>query len=115
VFSFRLDASSPTYILRVNGREAVAGAQGLVYIDPLTMAVHRVNMTADGIPKGFPYRESSFAIDYEFVTVGDHDYVLPSAAEIQIRRANGKYQKNRLTFRDYRRFGAKSSISFQEK
>jgi hypothetical protein len=115
VFSFYIDASVPTYVLRVNGRKANAAAKGLVYIDPVTMAIHRVSMAADGIPKGFPYRESSFAIDYEFVTIGDHDYVMPATAEIQIQRSNGKYQKNRLTFRDYKRFGAKSSITFAEK
>src|SRR5262249_31118217 len=100
------------YVLRVGARTANAGAHGLIYLDPMTLTTHRVTMVADDIPRDFPYRESSIVVDYEFVTLGDHDYALPFAAEVQVHKANGSYQKNGLTFRNYKRFGAKSSVTF---
>jgi VWFA-related protein len=115
VFSYRIEISHSTYALRVGARTANVGAHGLVYIDPATTTVHRVSMVADGIPIRFPYRESSISVDYEFATIGDRDYALPFAAEVQIRKDNGSYQRNQLTFRNYKRFGAKSSVKFVEK
>jgi hypothetical protein len=78
------------------------------------MMVHRLTMIADGIPKTFPYRESSITLDYEFAEIGGHEYALAFGAEVQIRRANGSCQRNQMTFRNYKRFGAKSWVTFTE-
>jgi VWFA-related protein len=114
VFSYQIDISHSTYALRVGARTANVGAHGSVFIDPLTMMVHRLTMIADGIPKTFPYRESSITVDYEFAEIGGHEYALAFGAEVQIRRANGSCQRNQMTFRNYKRFGAKSWVTFTE-
>jgi hypothetical protein len=48
------------------------------------------------------------------VAIGDHDYLVPVQAEVRTRQGKRYLVKNELEFRDYKKYGAASSIKFGE-
>jgi hypothetical protein len=106
------------YLLRV-GRifggsdEAVVGQHGFIYMDNETRMVMRIVMEADSIPADFQVRAHSVALDYGFVDVGGKPFLLPIHAGIHLRTRQVQ-NRNDVEFRDYRKFGSESTISFGE-
>jgi hypothetical protein len=53
----------------------------------------------------------SLALDYEYTRIGDSDYLLP--LEFELRSREGTHLiKNEVTYDDYRKFAAETSITF---
>jgi len=51
-------------------------------------------------------------VNYDVVQIGEHEHMLPVSAEVMARMGRRSTVKNEIVFRDYRRFGAESSIQF---
>ena len=116
VFFYRVDVHNSKYLLIATGssQQLITGFHGLVYIDAATFGVRRISLIADGIPVKFPLRESEITVDYDYVAIGDHDYLVPVQAEVRTRQGKRYLIKNELEFRDYKKYGAASSITFGE-
>jgi len=116
VFSYRVDVHNSKYLLIATGssQQLITGFHGLVYIDAATFGVRRISLIADGIPVKFPLRESEIMVDYDYVAIGDHDYLVPVQADVRTRQGKRYLIKNELEFRDYKKYGAASSIKFGE-
>jgi len=115
VFSFHVEAKKSKYALRAGSNGALrrnVGFHGVVYIDSNSYSVRRVSIEAENVPVSFPVTASSLWVDYDLMQVGDHDYMLPVSAEVLARTGKHRMTRNEITFRDYRRFGAESSIEF---
>ena len=116
-FSFRVKQSDSRYSLTGGlGSDLVrtVGFHGTVYIEEDGYSVRHVSIEADDIPPSFPIQQSAISVDYDLVAIGDHDYMLPSSAEILVRMGKKNLTKNEIVFRDYRRFGAKSTIQYAD-
>jgi VWFA-related protein len=85
---------------------------GLVYIDSSTHGVRRLTMVADGIPHDFGTHSASFSVDYDYIAIGDHDYLLPIAGTLGVTRGRHLAVDNEIEFVDYRRYGAESTVQF---
>jgi hypothetical protein len=70
-------------------------------------------MDADGIPADYPMRAAALSIDYDYVNIGDHDFLLPVAGEVNVRQGKRFLVRNQIEFRDYKRYGAESNIRFE--
>ncbi len=86
---------------------------GTIWIDKETYRALRVELSAQKIPQGFPLDTVESAVDYDFVLIGDGKYLLPVHSEaLSCRRGTGDCTRNVIDFRNYKKFGAETSITF---
>jgi hypothetical protein len=115
VFSFHVDVRHSKYALRAgphgNMRRNVA-YHGLVYIDSNSYAVRRISIEAENVPPEFPVQASSMWMNYDLMQLGEHEYLLPVAAEVLARTGKRRLVRNEIMFRDYRRFGSEATVKF---
>ena len=61
----------------------------------------------------FPITTASSLIDYDWVTINEHKYLLPSHSEILMTTVNPKFalqSRNDIRFRSYQKFGAELKV-----
>jgi hypothetical protein len=67
-------------------------------------------MEAENIPANCPVRASAIAIDYDYVDINDHDYLMPVEGQLHMKLGKSHAVLNRIEFRDYHRFGSDARI-----
>jgi hypothetical protein len=82
-----------------------------VALDSETSRVLRLTATADDIPKDSRIFQSSVEVDYDFVDVAGHSYLLPSRSNSHMEKSYRQIT-NVVNFVDYRKFEVDSSIDF---
>ena len=90
-------------------RRYAESEQELVYSDDATRSVRRT-LIADETPKDFFIHSTSITVDYDYVAINAHDYLMPSRGSVSLRQGKREAVLNEIEFRDYRRFGSKSRI-----
>ena len=112
-----LDVSNPPAVIRLGGYDTPGSAYdvqvvgGLAYVDADAAMVMRITSDAEGLPQTLPIQQAASELDYDFVTINDREYLLPLRSLARLR--TGKYRsKNEVEFREYRKFGSESTISF---
>ena len=113
VFSFRVPQSRSHYTIYEGQtrRTITTGYHGLIYADRDSEMVMRFRLECDDIPADFPVKDVHLDVNYDFIKVGDQEYVLPLKTEIRSR--DGKYLTwNEAEFHLYRKFGADTTITF---
>jgi VWFA-related protein len=110
VFEYRVERQNNNMLLSDNSGNVYAGFHGLAYIDSSTMGTRRITMEADGLPRDFSIHAASIAIDYDYVTVGAHDYLMPVRGTIRLKRGRHEADLNQIVFQDYRRFASQTKI-----
>ncbi len=93
--------------------DATAGQHGFVYVDSETHAVLRIVAESDSLPPRFPIRSAITSLDYDYAEVGGHSFLLPLRAEI-LMTTSDLSTRNEVEFRDYRKYAAESSVSFED-
>ena len=92
--------------------------KGSIWVDRETSRVLRIELQARGLPSQFPFDTVESATDYDFIRLaaGEREYLLPANAEVlSCERGSSNCSRNRIEFRNYRKFDAASSISFDTK
>jgi hypothetical protein len=95
------------------GANAVVGQQGRIWIDRELDRVLRFEQTATEVPAGFPITAASNRIDYGWVDINEHKYLLPSHSEILMTQVQPKFvlqSRNDIRFRGYQKFGAELKV-----
>jgi VWFA-related protein len=111
VFDYHVDRANS--ILNVGaGTTQFVGCHGQVFIDTATRGVRRITMLADDLPNTGRVRAASVSVDYDYVAINNHDYLLPIAAQIMITLGHGSHESdlNEIKFRNFRRFGSNVRI-----
>jgi hypothetical protein len=64
------------------------------------------------VPKKYPIQEALVSADYDFVSIGGQQYLLPIGAQIVLRELSHKsrLELNQVRFRDFHRFRTTSRI-----
>jgi hypothetical protein len=90
---------------------------GTVWIDKETSRVLRIEQGSVSMPKLFPFDTVETVTDYAFISLAAGEkYLLPADAEVlSCVRGTSMCSRNRLEFRNYRKFGADSTITFDGK
>ncbi len=115
-YDFSVARENSTWHISVPGQEIVPAYRGAVWIDKETARVLRIEMEAAGIPKAFPMDHVETAVDYAPVRLETQTYLLPVHAEnLMCERDSSICSKNVIDFRNYRKFGADSKITFDPK
>jgi len=88
---------------------------GSIWIDKQSSRVLRIEMQARSLPRLFPFDTNETAVDYDFVRLATpEEFLLPIDSEnLSCIRGTSMCSRNRIEFRNYRKFGADSSITFE--
>lgn len=115
VFAFKVAVGNSNFDLTgLNNRQHAVPFHGLVYLDTATRSVRRISIDADDIPENLQVRASSISVDYGWVTINNHDYLLPIRGAVSLREGKHQAVLNEFEFRNYRRFGAQIRILTKE-
>ena len=112
VFSVRLPASESQLVVSSDRQSAVAGIDGLIYVDAATSLVQRFELQME-LPAGSVVQDGSVRIDYGSVTISERQYLLPVKAEIQAR-VRGSLERNRTEVVRYQRYATETTVHFDE-
>ena len=107
------DNSQLTLGLADTGAKALVGSRGRVWIDRELDRVLRFEQIATEIPPDFPITAASSLIDYDWVMINEHKYLLPTHSEILLTTINPKFvlqSRNDIRFRNYQKFGAELKV-----
>ena len=112
VFDYRVSRKNSTFALqeKSTAQIVVVGFHGQVYIDSATRRVRRVTQVADDVPEKFPIRASSVSVAYDYVSINDHDYLMPVSAQIMTSQGRRNLSLNEVEFRNFRRFGSNARV-----
>lgn len=112
-YSVKKDRSQLTLSVGDTGSSTVAGSQGRMWIDRELNRVLKFEQIATEIPNGFPITAASSLIDYDWVDINEHKYLLPFHSEILMTTAQPKFvlqSRNDVRFRSYQKFGAELKV-----
>ncbi len=113
VFSYRVPQSKG-YTLTESKEKIQVPYQGLVYADPETLTVVRIEMkiTPQNIPNKSQYNNAGLTLDYKPAQVAGKEFVLPWHFSLRYQMKNGMalYEAK---YTNYRRFSADATIQFE--
>lgn len=112
-YTIKRDSSSLQLTVGDTGASTVAGSHGRLWIDRELDRVLRFEQIATEIPSDFPISAASSTIDYDWVTINDHKYLLPTHSQILITMNQGRVtvqSRNDVRFRNYQKFGAELKV-----
>lgn len=110
VFDYRVDRKNDSMVLSDSNGRVYAGFHGLAFIDSSTLAIRRITMEADDLPREFSIHAASISVDYDYVSVGTHDYLMPVRATVHLKRGRHERDLNQIVFQDYRRYGSQVKV-----
>jgi hypothetical protein len=116
VYEFEVKQPFSKQSIKATGADeqaVVTGYRGRIWVDRETYRVLRLEDISTDIPAGFPVTAASSRIDYDWVTINEKQYLLPSDAEIKLTAAIGNQSiqtRNEIRFRNYQKFGAEVKI-----
>ena len=114
VFRFSVSDSHSGWQLVSNagGRSVQAAYDALLYIDADTLGIRRLSLKARDLQVNFPIQECVITVDYDYVSIGGHDYLVPQQATMFAREGAHHLKKNEIRFVNYRKYGSESTIKF---
>ena len=116
-YLYRIDKEHSGYTVAygemTRGGQAIHPAyHGEIQFDPTSGMILHVTQESE-LPVSFPIRRSLSVVDYDYVSVGDRQFLLPVRADIVL--STGRYSsRNIVDFQDYRKFQAETTISFDK-
>lgn len=112
-YTVEKDYSQLTLSLADTGARTVVGSRGRLWIDRELDRVLRFEQIATQIPADFPITAARSLIDYDWVTINERKYLLPTHSEILLTTVNPKFvlqSRNDVRFRGYQKFGAELKV-----
>ncbi|HEY8559081.1 MAG TPA: hypothetical protein VIL74_01665 [Pyrinomonadaceae bacterium] len=91
----------------------ITGMKGKIWIDRENYRVLKIETEATEIPESFPIRSARRVIDYDWVTISDEKYLLPSLSDVRLTIREGKQlfeTKNVIRFKEYQKYGSEVKI-----
>ncbi len=86
--------------------------KGSVWVDPQSTRVLRIEMQAQNLPATHQLDAIEMTVEYGWVNIGSDKHLLPVESQnLACFRGSAACSKNEITFRNYRKFGAESTIS----
>jgi hypothetical protein len=112
VFAFKVKRANSIYSMStLDGRSRVVTAfHGIVQIDANTLVTRFVSIEAEDIPAQALYRESALSVSYGDFTIEGQKHLLPKTAVLSVRAGKRSLSKDEIQFRNYRRYGATSTL-----
>ncbi|MEO8026392.1 MAG: hypothetical protein ABI823_07960 [Bryobacteraceae bacterium] len=114
VYGFLVEQPNSHWQVLTEGQSFRPAYRGTVWIDKETARVLRIEMQTRNMPKDFPLDTVESATDYDFVRISSGSFLLPVHSEsLSCVRGSNQCSRNVIDFRNYRKFGAESDITFK--
>ncbi|MBN9659641.1 MAG: hypothetical protein J0H49_15770 [Acidobacteria bacterium] len=115
LFDISVAAENSHWILMSqDGRQVKPAYTGQVWIDKATHKVLRIDQKAI-ITKDMPYESAETSVEFGFLKLDSGTYLLPMRGEsVGCVGGDAPCFKNQLVFRNYRKFGSSSTITFDK-
>src|ERR1700733_9843486 len=98
-----------------DGSKVTPAYSGTVWIDKDTHNVMRIEEQTAPMPASFPFDKAESVVAYGFVRIDGNTYPLPGHSEIlTCQRGSSTCTKNEIDFRNYRKFAADSTVTFDK-
>jgi len=105
VFSYVVETAYSRQTLQVGKSRTIAGYRGRIFVDPETRQIVRLESESFDLPPDFPVSEAVSVVEFGWVTIGEHDYLLPVAARVALTdRKDRMTSLNCITFQKYGKF-----------
>jgi hypothetical protein len=116
VYDFTVEQPNSNWrIIPERGEPCEPAYRGAIWIDAETHRVLRIERQARSIPDQFPFDKAEGTLDYDFVRIDGKLHLLPVRSEnLLCQRGTPNCMRNEVEFRNYRKFAAESSISFEK-
>jgi hypothetical protein len=116
IFDYSVDQPNSQWtLIAENDQKYKTAFAGRIWVDDKTRRVLRIEQHAVGVPSSFPYDRTEVTIEYGFVRIELGTYLLPVEGEnTGCTRGSNHCSRNTIAFRNYRKFTAESSISFEK-
>jgi hypothetical protein len=112
-YDFTVEQPNSHWHVEVETGAYMPGYSGAVWIDKENYRVLRIEMSAERMPGSFPLDQVEWAVDYDYVPIGEGKYLLPVHSEtLSCQRGTNQCARNVIDFRNYRKFTADTSITF---
>lgn len=117
VFSYFIDSGHSSWSMTYGGgpgdeQRIITAYKGLVYTDENTGEIDRIKFVAVDVPRSFPISQAVEILDYDQIQIGGHSFICPLRAQLNMTAGREK-TKNEIEFRDYRKFGTESDITYE--
>jgi hypothetical protein len=113
VFDYSIDRKHTSLSLTLSdlGR-AFIPYHGSFFVEAAGGTVWRISSQAEEIPRELRTLQIVTIIDYGQIAVGTRQYILPVQAEVLLTNADRRRVRHLMTFENYRKFEANSTITF---
>ena len=108
--TYRVELGNASFALSDGNRRIGVGFHGLVYLDGASGGIRRIILQADDLPHDFSIHAASMTVDYDYVAIGAHDYLMPMRAVVTIQKGHRQTDLNEISFRNYRRYASQAKI-----
>ena len=111
VYKFSISEPNSRWHVAAEGGTITPAYDGSVWIHEETAHVLRVETHAVDLPEDFDLDAIEMTVDYNRIRIAGGEYLLPVESEnLGCWRGTGRCARNKIEFRNYRRFSAESSI-----
>ena len=119
IFDYRVEQENSAFLLSNPPAPSVkVGYHGRIYVDRATHGVMSLSIITDEAPKKFPISKAAVRVDYDYVAINDHDYLLPVSAQVVTRLPGSSLgldspfllKRNDIAFSNFRKFGSSARI-----
>ncbi|MFN0100764.1 MAG: hypothetical protein ACKV2U_01610 [Bryobacteraceae bacterium] len=110
-----LQPNSHWSIIPQNSKSYNPAYKGAIWIEKASKRVLRIEQRALSFPDDFEFNRAELTLDYDFVRIGGKLALLPVRSEnVVCQNGTTTCSRNELNFRNYRKFGAESAITFEK-
>lgn len=109
-FDYRIAQENSSFALTTPNDTTKVGYHGRIFVDRATHGVRSITIIADDVPKKFPIRSAAVRVDYDYIAINDHDYLLPVSAQVVAGRGRNRLERNDLQFSNFRKFGSNARM-----
>lgn len=116
VFYYTIERDKAKQLLISSGAftdSTITGMKGKVWIDRENFRVLKIESEATEIPEAFPIRSARRVIDYDWVTISEEKYLLPSLSDVRLtfRESKNIFEtRNVIRFKEYQKYGSEVKI-----
>jgi hypothetical protein len=113
VYDLEIAHGRSQWTIKLPGQYIESAHRGSVWLEKSTGNVRRIEIEGVDIPEAFPLDKIEAAVDFENLAIGGNKYLVPVHADLlACFRESTQCERNTIDFRNYRRFGAGSTITF---
>jgi hypothetical protein len=113
-FDFSVAQPNSHWHVESEGQSYQPAYTGSIWIDKENYRVLRIELSAQSMPREFPLDQVESAVDYDYVLIGEGKYLLPTHSEaLSCAHGATNCTRNVIEFRNYKKFTADTSITFE--